>query len=262
MRKLFLFTIIYLFIFSNYGYSISEEYIKKHYISEIDCKKNLNEKIEKLRIIKDYLDRNPLLKKKYHRVLADKKIKLLYKKAVESKKLALNIKSGEAFFRKSKWGQNPDTVIKNEVAEFVDKVGNTYFFSDKISNYLLGVSYGFNRNKLTYGSYMLRTQHTNKNKYIEDYLGLVDLLKKKYGPPSISRIIWNNDLYKNEKKNYGLAVSIGHLVYMSRWNFENTRIHSELNGDNYEIRAIIHFSSLQLMREYIKDDEKNELDRF
>jgi len=89
-------------------------------------------------------------------------------------------------------------------------------------------------------------EHSNKNDYIRDYKNLKEILAKKYGKPWSDRTTWDNDLFKNDRSQWGLAVSIGHLSYGALWDTSKTYITLGLSGDNYEITLLAAYDSREL----------------
>ena len=154
-------------------------------------------------------------------------------------------------FRKTTWGMNEEQVKATEERE-VGYEGNS------VSGYALGYEveidvnnyycyYLFLENKLYQGRYMLNEKHVNKNLYIDDYEELKEVLTKKYGNPiNKNEIYWEDDLFKDNKVDWGLAISVGDLYYFSGWETPITKISLELDGDNYKIRLILIYESKEL----------------
>ncbi|GAI82346.1 unnamed protein product [marine sediment metagenome] len=117
----------------------------------------------------------------------------------------------------------------------------------------------FLQDKLYNTGYVFTGEHSNKNDYIRDYKNLKGILTKKYGKPKSDRTTWDNDLFKNDRSQWGLAVSIGHLSYGTMWETSNTYITLILNGDNYEITLLAAYDSRKLKN--WADKIKNETDK-
>ena len=81
----------------------------------------------------------------------------------------------------------------------------------------VAVIYYFSNNKLYRARYILQENHSNKNDFISDFQDFKLLLGKKYGKAEIDGSSWKNELYKNNPEDWGLAISIGHLVYYALW---------------------------------------------
>jgi len=57
---------------------------------------------------------------------------------------------------------------------------------------------------------------------------------------------WDNDLYKDDRSEWGFAVGLGHLSYGCIWETSNTYITLGLNGDNYKINLVVSYDSRKL----------------
>lgn len=170
-------------------------------------------------------------------------------------------------FRKTNWGMSKEEAKATEdkkpsneddtiiIYENVEIIGRNFF-----------CSYHFMQNKLYSSHYSIGTilgeVHTNKNDYIDDYESLKKLITKKYGKPEKDAVIWKNDLFKNNKQDWGTAISIGHLSYAALWETPTTEIGVALGGNNYEIWLSVGYDSKKL-REWAKQlKEKETLKNF
>ncbi|MFX0208651.1 MAG: hypothetical protein ACFFDT_21905 [Candidatus Hodarchaeota archaeon] len=154
-------------------------------------------------------------------------------------------------FRGALWGASKEQVKKVEISEFIkeDKVGGALKGLDNLV-YKADVAgldgmiiYYFAENLLTRARYIITESHSNKNLYIEDFKSIKSQLTKKYGFPERDDTIWSNDLYKGDPSEYGMAVSVGHLIYVAEWYPPETAIQLLLRGDNYEINLWVEYTS-------------------
>jgi hypothetical protein len=141
------------------------------------------------------------------------------------------ISQQETNFRKSTWGMNISQVKMVETSELIQEKENSLAYNSILADFEVLVGYIFAGNKLTRGKYILMEKHSNNNDYISDYNTLKGLLTKKYNEPSQDEKVWKNDLYKDDYQNWGMAISIGHLIYYSSWINENTEITLYLTGE-------------------------------
>jgi len=149
-------------------------------------------------------------------------------------------------FRKANWGMSKKEVKETEGKEPDSEFDNSLVYYVKIDgdDYLCG--YSFLEDKLYNTGYSFWGEHSNKNDYIRDYKNLKEILTKKYGKPKTDRTTWDNDLFKDDRSQWGLAVSIGHLSYGNIWETSKTYITLRLDGDNYEISLIVAYDSRKL----------------
>jgi hypothetical protein len=105
--------------------------------------------------------------------------------------------------------------------------------------------------------YYFERNHTNHNDYIDDYIDLKEALIKKYGEPSSDDIIWENNLHKDNLQEYGLAISVGHLEYLTQWTHINntTNIVLNLYGKDNKINLNILYASLKALIEDKQDPD-------
>ncbi len=149
-------------------------------------------------------------------------------------------------FRKANWGMSKEEVKATEDKKPDSEFDNSLVYYVKIGgdDYLCG--YSFLQDKLYNTGYVFVGEHSNKNDYIRDYKNLKEILAKKYGKPWSDRTTWDNDLFKNDRSQWGLAVSIGHLSYGALWDTSKTYITLGLSGDNYEITLLAAYDSREL----------------
>jgi len=131
-----------------------------------------------------------------------------------------------------------------ENAEPVNYQNDILIYKGKIANKKVDIFYNFINDRLVSGKYIFSLQNVNLNKYINDYETINDFILIKYGNPEISKVTWNDNLYKEKKGFYGLAVSIGHLVLYSLWKDSKTVIAHNLSGENNIINHSVTYSDI------------------
>jgi hypothetical protein len=161
-------------------------------------------------------------------------------------------------FRKTNWGMSKEEVKATEKGKIIDETKNKVEFMvpDFDSNFECG--YFFLEDKLYHTLYVFRGNFTNKNNYINEYEKWQEALIKKYGKPKKDYgAVWHNDLYKNDKQEWGMALSVGHLVYFTQWETPTTEIGIMLGGNNYQIYLAISYDSKEL-KEWAKEIQEKE----
>ena len=171
-------------------------------------------------------------------------------------------------FRKTNWGMSKEQVKATEDAKLdIEDDSKPGCFILAYSNIKIDgrdsiCVYYFLEDKLYQSAYGFLRKHSNDNFYIDDYENLKGILTKKYGKPVLDNVTWRNDLFKDDKQSWGLAVSIGHLEYFSSWETSTTYIMLGLDGDNYKIDLTLGYSSREL-EEWVKkikeEQEKSQL---
>lgn len=163
---------------------------------------------------------------------------------------------GPAFkVRNSEFGMSLKQVVNIEKEKLLEKGDDYLFYSTTMNNYDYRLLYNFVDNKLYRIIYSLNENFVNMNNYITSYKDMKDKLTEKYGKPTGEEENWNNDLYKDDAENYGLAVSIGHLSYTTYWVTNNIEIHMLLSGEEYKVTSLIYYIDTNLAK--IADDKKN-----
>lgn len=159
-------------------------------------------------------------------------------------------------FRNLEWGMSLEEVLKAEDIESVNKIEEDteypieyidegIYFSDVVGGLKTIVLMYFSENQLVGGTQLFQEQHHYKNKYIDDFEDVENILINKYGPASSSEIIWKNESWKDNPGYYGHAVALGHLEYEAEWYTANSIISHFLVGDGYEIDHFINYLSKQ-----------------
>lgn len=161
--------------------------------------------------------------------------------------------SSSAGFRKALWGMSKEQVKKVEISKFIkeDKMGgelkglDALLYKADVAGLDCTIIYYFAENLLTRARYLITEEHSSTNFYIDDFKNIKSQLTQKYGAPARDDAIWSNNLYKGDPSEYGMAISVGHLIYVAEWYPQETAIQLLLRGDNYKIT---------LWAEYTGDD--------
>ena len=165
-------------------------------------------------------------------------------------------------FRKTRWGMSIAQVKSSEPLEVAKEDKTLLGYKTTVIGKDVLVAYFFVDNQLVRARYVLVESHTNKNDFITDYNDFKKILTKKYGKPKQDETLWKNDLYKDDYSDWGIAISMGHLVYLSSWETQDTEINNILMGENFDISCIVEYTSKNLKEIEKKAQEKKALDEF
>lgn len=172
-------------------------------------------------------------------------------------------------FRKTSWGMSQIGVEQSEegVSVFLKEYSkeSELIFQGDASGIPCYIIYEFVEKRLTqtaYWFYNFDKSHRDKNDYISDYSNLKEKLIKKYGNPFMDRQTWNNNLYKNDSKNWGVAISLGHLSVTTKWETPATEIALVLWGKDNGVSLAILYTSKELKNLAEKAKENKSLDDF
>jgi hypothetical protein len=147
-------------------------------------------------------------------------------------------------FRLTRWGMTQNDVISSEKKmDPVERTENMITYKTKISNKNVALHYLFAQDKLIGASYKLDDNYLNSDHFIQTYLQFKQVLTKKYGPPTREITKWLNDTYRNNRKKWGLALSLGHTEYATFWKTQNTAIEGSLREENFNVLCLLKYWS-------------------
>lgn len=141
-------------------------------------------------------------------------------------------------FRKAFWGMSQEEVKKLESERPIDENNEYVKYKDNLFGIDCSLAYLFIKDKFYKGIYVFSEPmnvHSKEIDYLDDYDNIKSRLKEEYGKPKNNRIVWKHNLYKNEPKDYGIAVSLGQLVKWCYWDKPDLLIRLLLFGSNRKI---------------------------
>lgn len=159
-------------------------------------------------------------------------------------------------FRKVKWGMSKEEVKAIEGGD-AEESENSLTYATEITGEEALLGYEFIDNKLVKGGIYIIGDYPNDLLSISKYNKLKKVLTNRYGEPYEDDNFWFNDLFKDNPKNYGLAVSSEHLIYRSEFETDNTKVQMTLFGKNYRPIIGIKYESIK-DGEAIKQKEEEE----
>jgi hypothetical protein len=144
-------------------------------------------------------------------------------------------------FQNTKWGMSIEEVMENVDFIPVNMDENTLVYQARILKKNSQVVYRFVDSKLSEIQYTIQEIRPNDYDSIRDYNVIKKKLSKHYGPPSIDEHFWKDELFKDNKGDWGIAVSLGQLFFNSEWETPNAHIRSILIGKDYNITCGIQY---------------------
>jgi len=166
-------------------------------------------------------------------------------------------------FRDVSWGASRAEVRAAETATELGEEGNQLIFESLVADKNAGIVYEFlPGDRLVRAYYVFNEEYTNENRHIDDYNQIETILERVYGTPDTDDTEWIDDLYQDDPSSYGLAVSIGHLIYRSIYSSETTIIYHVLTGNNYDVSHVVRYDSVELGGEADQQDQQFEDDAF
>jgi len=167
-------------------------------------------------------------------------------KAYESDKCKETSGGKTVLFGGVPWGSSRDQVIAamGKQPTFTDN--HTVVFDDHISEMPVHAIFLFADNQLTRGKYIFTTRHPAENTYLEEFGDIEKILARKYGEPAVSDTTWNNNMFKYVYKDYGLAVSLGHMSMLAGWKIGCVKLSHTLSGGNGQIQHGMEYYHLKM----------------
>lgn len=166
-------------------------------------------------------------------------------------------------FRYTRWGMTQEDVITSEEKmDPIEKTENMITYKTQILGKNVALHYLFVENKLVGAIYKLEDNYLNSQHFIQTYLRFKEVLVKKYGPPNRETTNWLNNTYRNVRKKWGLALSLGHVEYYSSWQTQNTTIECSLKELNYFVVCSIEYWSVEnshLLKQIEQEDRLDPL---
>jgi len=164
-------------------------------------------------------------------------------------------------FRKTNWGMTKEQVLASETAELIAKDKDREIkYKGSVNDLDCWIIYAFAYDTLVKARYSIYEEHVNKNEYITDFEKLKEILNKKYGNPAKDRTTWVSNIYKDNSRDWGLAISLGQLVYFTEWDTETTQIWLMLQGDNNQIQFSVEYTSTKYSYLDKKLEQENQFD--
>ncbi|MBN2245073.1 MAG: hypothetical protein JW755_04440 [Candidatus Aminicenantes bacterium] len=149
----------------------------------------------------------------------------------------------------TKWGMSLDQVlglegrpVLREITDGMEVIG----YQKKVLDKDCLVGYLFVDNKLFKTQYNFVERHSNKSHYLNDYERVKILVAQRYGKPEGEAVDWNDPHYKNDADNWGTALSLGHVKYLSRWLTSESEIILSLFKTDEDVLLRIEYSGIQI----------------
>jgi len=144
-------------------------------------------------------------------------------------------------FRNARWNMSKGDIKKSEKLDLILEKPDVLGYLDTYLGYPVLVFYVFDAAKFFQGVFSFQQDHVNKNQYIADYMKMKETCQARYGPPMQDDVRWKNRLFRKDPKDWGLAVSIGHLAYQTYWETDRSLIALQLEGAEHRISLALIF---------------------
>jgi hypothetical protein len=154
-------------------------------------------------------------------------------------------------FRKTTWGMERAQVVATEgtqPSQIGDGNGETVLRYEpaRLAGLDCRLVYILAKDKLVRTKYVFQQEHQQKSDYLADFAMIDAFLVGTLERPTEQRVSWHNDTYKAEPQNYGLAISLGQLLYSTQWKGTRTVVTHALTGKNGAITHEVEYVSVDL----------------
>lgn len=153
-------------------------------------------------------------------------------------------------FRNTRWGMNKAQVVRIEGSpNHRENSGGLDIiqYPQMILNMDCMIGYVFAYNKLAKAKYSFLANYEDKNQYIHSYKKIKDILIQKYGKSEAEKVLWQDKQYQNDRSNWGLALSLGHLEFSSLWKDSKTEIQLRMYGGRNRVFLVVLYSGLEYL---------------
>jgi hypothetical protein len=153
-------------------------------------------------------------------------------------------------FRNTSWGMDRAQVVATEgtPSQMRERGGEIVlrYESARLAGLDCRVVYIFAKDKLVRSKYVFQQEHAEKNDFLADFTMVDAFLIGTMERPTEQRVSWHDEEYKMEPRRYGVAVSLGHLLYSTQWKGTRTVVTHALSGENGAITHEVEYVSIDL----------------
>ena len=154
-------------------------------------------------------------------------------------------------FRNASWGMDRAQVVAKEgmpPSQIGERGGQIVlrYKSARLAGLDCRVVYIFAKDKLVRTKYVFQQEHDKKNDFLADFTVVDAFLMGTMARPTEQRVSWHNEAYKTEPQQYGVAVSLGQLLYSTQWKGVRTVVTHALSGENGAITHEVEYVSVDL----------------
>ena len=150
----------------------------------------------------------------------------------------------QAQFRQTTWAMDQEKIKSVETAELLSESDHSLKYKTSVGDWDAICTYYFDGGVYYLAAYTLDVKHKDKNRYLDDYFRIKEILAEKYGDALYKNDYhWINDKHKDNRFFYGHAVSLGHLELRNEFNAPNMRVKPLLRGEQGNIYLEIYYEN-------------------
>jgi hypothetical protein len=168
-----------------------------------------------------------------------------------------------AQFRDTTWGMTKEQVIAIESATFIQETpSGTVIYSSSVGGLDAYIAYDFLKTgELVRGNYIFFEEHSNNYGHVEDFDKIQGILEDLYGDIEVTEI-WTDDLFKDDKGNWGTAIGYGSLAMFAEWITADTKVQHGISGENFNISHGISYTALVYQEQWDNEQKQKDSEGF
>lgn len=159
----------------------------------------------------------------------------------------------QAAFQRTQWGMSPQEVINAQKVPQNDRnlsnMGERrqlLAHSTTITGKDANVGYIFVDKQLVRVAVVFKQGFSGTNRNFDAFNETASKLRKIYGEPTDSPVLWSNTFLKEDPDRWETALSLGHVSMGNIWETEETEIMQFMGSENFEVQHVIEYSSKKL----------------
>jgi hypothetical protein len=129
------------------------------------------------------------------------------------------------------WGMTEEEVIATEGEGYTRDESGGLLYSREVAGKEAVLGYLLESGRLAKVAYFFVAEHQDMSRHIKDYNELLMLLRDAYGVPVADEAVWSNDLFRNDRQQWGLAIMAGHLQLNASWQTDDTKVLMALHAE-------------------------------
>lgn len=155
-----------------------------------------------------------------------------------------------ADFRTHAWGDNETAIRAGESAQFLTEAEpvkglKLLVYSENLVGLTTFLILILAQDQLAHAKYLFVERHDDGNLYLLDFANVEQILRQEYGAPVEAGLIWRNGAWE-EGSDLSVAIALGELVLLARWETESTHFVHVILGDNLQIAHELDYLSKEL----------------
>jgi len=146
------------------------------------------------------------------------------------------------------WGTSRSQILRSEgrpQSLDVSEGREVLIYQQVVMNKKCRVEYILEGGRLVSARLHLLENYADKARYIEDYNRVHEFLTARVGAPRADRTVWQDRSYERLSDCWGIALSQGHVEFLSEWVFSDTEVRLTLAGANNHVALAAELSDVK-----------------